>query len=145
MLAMSIPAALLPPPSRPCIEFEVLPGRGAEPQPELPRVSGRALFIEPLERGCMLLFGPDCPKRCDPLFVGRAISFLPPNVPFCGRLPPNERVEFATLLCAEKKCWFCEILRVVDGAAGRPLAEKLSRLGVTGNLPVEKRAFWNAA
>jgi hypothetical protein len=32
---------------------------------------------------------------------------------------------------------------VVDAAAARPLAEKLSRLGLTGNLPVEKRAFWN--
>jgi hypothetical protein len=34
---------------------------------------------------------------------------------------------------------------MVEGAAGRPLAEKLSRLGVIGSLPVEKRAFWNCA
>jgi hypothetical protein len=45
------------------------------------------------------------------------------------------------LLCAEKKCWFCDTPRVVDGAAARPLAEKLARLGLTGSLPVLNRAF----
>lgn len=109
----------------------------------------------------MTLFGPDWPKRWNPLFTGRAVSFLPPNDPPCWRLlfetcprfneraavpvlpRSSERVGFAVLLRAEKKCWFCETLRIVDGAAGRPLAEKLSRLGVTGSLPVVKRAFWN--
>jgi hypothetical protein len=47
----------------------------------------------------------------------------------------------AVLPRAEKKCWFCDTFRVVEGAAGRPLAEKLSRLGVTGSLPVVKCAF----
>jgi hypothetical protein len=37
------------------------------------------------------------------------------------------------------------MFRVVEAAAGRPLAEKLPRLGFTGSLPVVKRAFWNAA
>jgi hypothetical protein len=46
---------------------------------------------------------------------------------------------------AEKKCWFCDTFRVVDAAAARPLAEKLSRLGLTPNLPVLKRAFWKSA
>src|SRR5882724_1462715 len=44
---------------------------------------------------------------------------------------------------AEKKCWFCGVFRIVDGAAWRPLAEKLSRPGLNGTLPVVKRAFWN--
>jgi hypothetical protein len=46
----------------------------------------------------------------------------------------------------EKKCWFCDTLRVVEAAAARPLAEKLSRLlGLTGNLPVLKLACWNCS
>jgi hypothetical protein len=32
-------------------------------------------------------------------------------------------------------------LRVVEAAAGRPLADMLSRLGLTDSLPVLKRAF----
>jgi len=50
-------------------------------------------------------------------------------------------LDAVVVLWVEKKCWFCDTLRVVDAAAGRPLAEKLSRLGLTGSLPVEKRAF----
>jgi hypothetical protein len=64
-----------------------------------------------------------------------------PAFEICDSGRPNECVEEATLLCAEKKCWFCDTFRVVEAAAGRPLAEKLSRLGVTGNLPVEKLAL----
>jgi hypothetical protein len=41
----------------------------------------------------------------------------------------------------EKKCWFCDTPRVVEAAAGRPLADMLSRLGLTESLPVLKRAF----
>ena len=60
-----------------------------------------------------------------------------------GPFPAAMRVDVGLLPCAEKKCWFCETLRVVDAAAGRPLAEKLSRPGATGNRPEVKRAFWN--
>lgn len=56
-------------------------------------------------------------------------------VPVVPRLVPR----------AEKKCWFCDTPRLVDAAAERPLAEKLSRPGVTGSLPVAIRAFWNCA
>ena len=34
-----------------------------------------------------------------------------------------------------------ETLRVLEAAAGRPLADMLSRLGLTDSLPVLKRAF----
>src|SRR5712692_9787134 len=34
-------------------------------------------------------------------------------------------------------------LRIVDGAAGRPLADKLARVGTTGRFPVIMRAFLN--
>ena len=66
------------------------------------------------------------------------LLFQPLAEPF-----PNDRplVPLAAVPRAEKKCSFCATFRVVDGAAGRPLAEKLSRLGVIGSLPVEKRAF----
>jgi hypothetical protein len=71
------------------------------------------------------------------------------RLPFatCGRPNANERDAVAPLPLAraEKKCWFCDTFRVVEAAAGRPLAEKLSRVGVTGSLPVEKCAFWNCA
>jgi len=63
--------------------------------------------------------------RCDPRSDDRADALVVPRV--------------------EKKCWFCDAFRVVDATAGRPLAEKLSRLGVAGTLPVVKRAFWNCA
>jgi hypothetical protein len=48
-----------------------------------------------------------------------------------------------TLLCADpKKC--CEpLLRIVDGAAARPLADKLAREGTTGRLPAIMRAPLN--
>jgi hypothetical protein len=47
-----------------------LPDLGAEPQFELPRGSGRAgpLFVGKVERDCPTLFGPDWPKRRNPLF-----------------------------------------------------------------------------
>lgn len=68
-----------------------------------------------------------------PLLPDLAVS-LPPNpLPLEAELAPR----------VEKKCWFCETFRVVEAAAERPLAEKLSRLGLTGNLPVEKLALWN--
>jgi hypothetical protein len=38
------------------------------------------------------------------------------------------------LLCTEPKKW-SEPLRTVDGAAARPLADKLARDGTTGRLP----------
>jgi hypothetical protein len=63
---------------------------------------------------------------------------------FPGRPSATERGA-AVVPRAEKKRWFCDRFLVVDGAAGRPLAEKLSRVGVTGSLPVEKCAFWNCA
>ena len=47
------------------------------------------------------------------------------------------------LLCADPtKC--CEpVLRIVDGAAARPLADKLAREGTTGRLPAIMRAPLN--
>jgi hypothetical protein len=125
------------------IEPPELPGLGVEPQFELLRVSEFRL------------------KRRDPLFElvfpGRATSrpfpVKPPGcrLPFeicdCPRPCPlsNDRDVAAVAPRAEKKCWFCDTFRTVEGAAGRPLAEKLSRLGVIGSLPVVKRAFWNCA
>jgi hypothetical protein len=49
------------------------------------------------------------------------------------------RVALAVL---PKKCWGPP-LRIVDGAAGRPLADKLARVGTTGRFPVIMRAFLN--
>lgn len=155
------------PASRAGIDLVELPGLGAEPQFELPRVSGRAgeLFIRPVERGCATVFCPDWLKRRNPLFgpvldlifelplPGRATSRpFPVNLP-AGRLlfeicdcpRPNDRDAFPEVPRAEKKCWFCDTCRMVEAAAGRPLAEKLSRLGVMGTLPFVKRAFWNCA
>lgn len=43
-----------------------------------------------------------------------------------------------TLLCDPKKC--SEPLRTVDGAAARPLADRLARDGTTGRLPAIMRA-----
>lgn len=77
----------------------------------------------------------------DPLF-NPPLPDRPTSRPF-----PNDRPfdPLAGLPRDEKKCWFCDTFRVVEAAAGRPLAEKLSRLGVMGNLPPVKRAFWNCA
>jgi hypothetical protein len=50
----------------------------------------------------------------------------------------------ATLLCEPKK--FCEPpLRIVEGAAARPLADRLARDGTTGRLPAIMRAPLNCA
>ena len=51
----------------------------------------------------------------------------------------------ATLLCAvpTKRCE--PVLRTVDGAAARPLADKLAREGTTGKLPAIMRAPRNCA
>jgi len=73
--------------------------------------------------------------------------FIPPPgrlTPAIGDCPRTNECE-ADALLAEKKCWFCDRLGIVAAAAARPLAEKLSRPGVTGNLPVEKFAFRNVA
>lgn len=43
--------------------------------------------------------------------------------------------------CEEKKCWLPPRFASVEAAAGRPLALRLDRVGVTGMLPVAKRAF----
>jgi hypothetical protein len=121
--------------SRAGIDPAELPPLGAEPKFELPRVCEFWL------------------KRWELVFPGRATSRpFPVNPPAC-RLPfdicdcplPNERDAVPEVPRAEKKCWFCDTFRMVEGAAARPLAEKLSRLGVIGSLPVEKRAFWNCA
>ena len=68
-----------------------------------------------------------------------------PPFEICDSTRPDDRGPPAVVPRAEKKRWFCDTFRIVEAAAGRPLAEKLSRPGVTGNLPVEKRAFWNCA
>ena len=48
------------------------------------------------------------------------------------------------VLCVPKKC--CDaLLRIVDEAAARPLADKLARVGTTGRLPVIIRAPLNCA
>jgi hypothetical protein len=112
---------LLLPRSRAGVELPELPGLGAEPLLELPRVSERdgALFAGPVERDPGTLFGPDWPKRRNPLFElifellfpGLATSRLfPVNPPFC-RLTfegcdcprPNERDAVAVFPRAEKK------------------------------------------
>ena len=70
---------------------------------------------------------------------------MPFDICDCPRPCPrsNDRGAVPEVPRAEKKCWFCDTLRMVEGAAARPLAEKLSRLGVIGTLPAVKRAFWN--
>jgi hypothetical protein len=155
------------PPSRAGIELAELPGLGAEPLFELPRVSGRVgeLFLGPVERDCAMVFCPDWLKRRNPLFelaldlkFELALPGLATSRPFpvnrpAGRLlfdicdcpRPNDRDAAPEVPRAEKKCWFCDTCRMVEAAAGRPLAEKLSRLGVMGTLPFVKRAFWNCA
>ena len=121
---------LLFPLSRLGDEFTVLPDLGADRQSELPRESGRELFIGVLERDGAPLFGPDCPKRRNPLSAGLPPLLLPDIDPPCWRfvfwicdwprLNDRDGVELFPL--AEKKCWFRDTLRMVDGAAGRPLA-----------------------
>jgi hypothetical protein len=46
----------------------------------------------------------------------------------------------ATLLCVEPKNRCDPVLRTVEGAAARPLADKLARDGTTGRLPAIMRA-----
>jgi hypothetical protein len=46
----------------------------------------------------------------------------------------------ATLLCADPKKCSARPLRTVDGAAARPLADRLARDGTTGKLPAIMRA-----
>jgi hypothetical protein len=102
-------------------ELPALPGLGAEPQVELPRVSGRAgeLFAGPAERDPATWFGPDSPKRRKPLFElvfealfsGLATSRpLPAGLAACRLLfeicaprRSNERDAVAVLPRAEKK------------------------------------------
>jgi hypothetical protein len=103
-----------------------LPGRDSVPRFELLRVS-EPLSLDWLERWNPPLELP---------FPTRPVSRAKVDLAF---EPPAVAPRF------EKKCWFCDTLRVVEAAAARPLAEKLSRLGVTGNLPVLKLAFWNCA
>jgi hypothetical protein len=76
------------------------------------------------------------PSRAPP--TDRSLDDLSFDDPF-----PDDRPFAAPVapLLAEKKCWFCDTLRVVEAAAGRPLADMLSRLGLTDSLPVLKRAF----
>jgi len=49
----------------------------------------------------------------------------------------------ATLLCADPKKCSEPPLRTVDGAAARPLADRLARDGTTGKLPAIMRAPFN--
>ena len=100
----------------------------------------------PVEREPKPLFCPDSLERRNPPLnppfapLFEPLRALPFELPF----PVNDRdVAVFVFPRAEKKCWFCGAFRIVDGAAGRPLAEKLSRLGFTGNLPLEKCAFRN--
>ena len=48
----------------------------------------------------------------------------------------------ATLLCTDPKKR-SEPFRTVEGAAARPLADKLARVGTTGRLPAIMRAPFN--
>jgi hypothetical protein len=61
-----------------------------------------------------LAFEPAREPAFDPPLPGRAASR-----PLPADLPASD----AELLRPEKKCWFSETFRVVDGAAARPLAE----------------------
>ncbi len=117
--------------SRAEVELPELPGRGADPEFKLPRAS------EPLSEFALECWNPPLELAFELAFPDRATSRL-----FSIHLPFDAD---DVALRAEKKCWFCDTFRVVDAAAARPLAEKLSRLGLTGNLPVLKRAFWNCA
>jgi len=81
------------------------------------------------------------PDRWNPLFE-LAFPNLDPSRPLSADLTLDPA---AVVPRVEKKCWFCATFRVVEAAPGRPLAEKLSRPGVAGTLPVLKRAFWNCA
>jgi hypothetical protein len=74
----------------------------------------------------------------DPLFERRFEVLLKPSRPLLADLLFDAD---AVVPRVEKKCWFCDTFRVVEAAAALPLAEKLSRLGLTGSLPVVKRAF----
>lgn len=117
------------PPLLPREAFE-LPGRASEPKFEL--LCASEPLTEPLSLVWPECWNPPLELPFPTLPVSRAkvdLAFEPPAA--APRL--------------EKKCWFCDTLRVVEAAAARPLAEKLSRLGVTGNLPVLKLAFWNCA
>lgn len=137
---------LLLPLSRAGVEPVALPGRGADPQFELPCGSerGTGLLTGPDDRGTLLLlllrgpatlFDPSSPKRRNPLFEPEIaplfeLTWFEPifDPPFPGRetsrlFPVDLPIDDAVALRAEKKCWFSETLRVVDAAAGRPLAE----------------------
>ena len=111
---------------------------GAEPEFELPRVSEFWL------------------KRWNPLFElvfpGRATSRPFPRPPAC-RFRSRSAIALARTI-AMRSQWCLGPRRSADSATrseslkeppARPLAEKLSRPGVIGSLPVEKRAFWNCA
>jgi len=45
----------------------------------------------------------------------------------------------ATLLCADPKNLSEPVLWIVDGAAARPLADRLARVGTTGRFPAIMR------
>lgn len=140
------------PPCEPALEFGMALERLAEfGLPNDPRFA-----LEPAEARAVVL-------RLPKLFVsrlagmpalGRAIEFLlraansvferPPagiaptwfRCIVCLRLAVccwNETGR-AMLLCVPKKCWEPP-LRIVDGAAARPLAERLACVGTTGRLP----------
>jgi hypothetical protein len=97
--------------------------------PELPRVSGRdeELFCGPVERDPAAVFCPDWPKRWDPLFerlFELMFELLLPGRETSRLFPADLLFDAAAVVpWAEKKCWFCDTFRVVEAAAGRPLAE----------------------
>jgi hypothetical protein len=118
-------------PSRPEFEFAVL---------DAPSLELRASELLAMLRSSDW---PVWPKRCDPF-----VAVLFSDDRFCDDLFSDalfseDRFAAVVVPWVEKKCWFWATFRVVDAAAARPLAEKLSRPGLTGGLPVLNRAFWN--
>lgn len=149
------PPLFAPPPSRPR-EF---PLRGSEPiLPRGPSV-GREPMLSPVLPGWR---NPGCDMRALLCPILPRLPMFPPNAPrfsiaprFTGEIP-FRRMAFEIPACSranewdvipadaprvEKKCWLPPPLRSVPGAAGRPLALKLLRVGATGKFPVAKRAF----
>jgi len=162
------------PAPRPFSELTELPGRGTELQFELPCVSAgmRLLFsagrLNPLEP--LFEVAPECANSRvpspAPLFpsmrvgspVCELLAPIPRAFPFTGETPfcrialescdcscSNDLPPAIVLVPWGEKKWLPPRLTRVLAAAGRPLALRLARVGVTGRFPVAKCAFCSVA
>jgi hypothetical protein len=110
--------------------------------PWKPPVPAFGLCIEPA--GFVLRANPDSPPFMRPPAEIAEMRFC---CIVCRRLAVscwNDSV-CATLLCTDPKKRSEPPLRTVDGAAARPLAERLARDGTTGRLPAICRAPLNCS